>query len=117
VPTGQWPDGTPSPHHTYDGLVAGAGKLMLFTTMSQPTPIKVPYGFMLDVASGVWTPLGASKGADQGISAWDSKRNVAWFAPGGTNADWLTKFDPATQAFTEIGKAPSVSTARWVMTR
>lgn len=102
---GAWPDGTPSVPHTYDGLVAGDGKLMLFTTQLTSVPAKVNQGYMLDIASGTWTSLGLSAGADQGASTWDATRHVAWFLSGATRD--LTKFDPATRVFTPLPKAPA----------
>jgi peptidoglycan hydrolase-like protein with peptidoglycan-binding domain len=122
-PTGAFPDGTPSPAHTYDGIIADPNTSKMMVTVAQGCPGQaadvcgsypneyINTLWILDIASRTWNGPYQHNGGRYSSSAWDSKRNLVWFQPAiGSGAPGeLTAFNPATKTFTYYGKNRSTN--------
>jgi hypothetical protein len=99
--TGTYPDGSPSPPHTYD-MIAYHPPSNSFVTLTaaqdnDPTT-RAETVHMLDLGTKQWrhSKMNSINSSDGGWSAYDSTRDVFWLQGGGsaTKSPGLVKFDP-----------------------
>lgn len=99
--TGTYPDGSPSPPHTYD-MISYHPPSNSFVTLTaaednDPT-IRAEVVHMLDLGARQWrhSPRNTANVSDGGWSAYDSTRDVFWLqgGGGGSKSTALVKFDP-----------------------
>jgi chitodextrinase len=104
---GAYPDGTPSPAHTYDGLTVTNDKLMVFNAQIDNIPTAVKSAFVFDLANRTWTGPIPHLGNTHAGSAWDSKRNLVWNMPQYSDNSKLSSFNPSTLTFTNYVSSDS----------
>lgn len=98
---GMYPDGSPSPPHTYDliGYHPPSNSFVTFTGAEDNDPtVRAEVVHMLDLSGKTWrhSVRNTINVSDGGWSAYDSTRDVFWFQGGGsaTKSTALVKFDP-----------------------
>lgn len=105
--SGAFPNGTPVPPHTFDLLAydpIGKSLVLLESYRATTAPLTVPNAWLFDVVHRQWRGPYAHRGANSGISAYDSKRKLVWFQPQQGKTGELTAFNTATGAFTYYGR-------------
>lgn len=102
--TGTYPDGSPSPPHTYDLLSyhAPTNSFVTLTAAQDNDPTtRAEVVHMLDLSGRTWrhSPPNTLNTSDGGWSAYDSTRDVFWFNGGGgsSKSPGMVKFDPNVQ--------------------
>jgi hypothetical protein len=99
--TGMYPDGSPSPPHTYDliGYHPSSNSFVTFTAAEDNDPTtRAEVVHMLDLSTKTWrhSARNTIQVRDGGWSAYDSTRDVFWFQGGGSasTSTGFVKFDP-----------------------
>jgi hypothetical protein len=99
--TGMYPDGSPSPPHTYDliGYHPPSNSFVTFTAAEDNDPTtRAEVVHMLDLSTKTWrhSVRNSIQVRDGGWSAYDSTRDVFWFQGGGSasTSTAMVKFDP-----------------------
>lgn len=109
-PNGLFPDGSPNPTHTYDGIVYAAGKLIKIESADCYNQGSCgtynEYGhhaYMLDIASKTWVGPYAHLGGQQSSSAYDPDHGVVWFQPNSAYGGQFASLDPNTGTVISYG--------------
>lgn len=104
--SGAFPNNTPSPPHTYDGLAfdESGNVLTLINAQTMNTTATVSKNaWLFNVVSGQWSGPYEHKGSMEGVVTFDSKRKLVWFQPTQGKSGELTSFNTKTGAMTYYG--------------
>ncbi|MCC6710495.1 MAG: hypothetical protein IT492_23285 [Gammaproteobacteria bacterium] len=103
---GAFPDGTPAPPHTGDGLVfdkASNSLIVLQSLSSGPRATNAPNAWRFSLDTHQWSGPFPHRGAHSAASAYDERRNLLWFQPQQGYPGEFTSFEPATGKFSYYG--------------
>lgn len=106
MPQGTFPDQTPVPSHTVDGLVFDpqTNSLVVLRTMGHgPLATSMPFAWRFNLDTRKWLGPYEHHGQSYGISAYDSKRKLVWFQPQQGYPGGLTSMDTVNGTFRDYG--------------
>ena len=106
IAKGTYPDQSPVPVHTYDGLVFDpqTNSLVVLRTMSHgPLSTTESYAWRFNLDARKWFGPYQHDGQSYGISAYDSRRHLIWFQPQQGYPGGLTAMDTVNGTFRNYG--------------